>query len=118
MPHAPAGLGAEACRDQLVVPPYRSVEQNERGAGKPGLQRVGHLGAGGQKVEMLIRSLVADAKPERVACTVIAARMGPAFQIPGALAGDGKGQDLEPGRCAAGQRRLERTVDLDRLAPD
>src|SRR5580693_9261094 len=113
MPHALAGLGAEAGQDQLIVAPYRAVEEHERGAVEPRFQLVIDVGAGGEEVEMLVRGLVAEAKAERVAGPVIATGMRLALEIPGALAGDGEGQDFDAGRRAVRQFGLEGLIDLD-----
>src|SRR6478609_6696279 len=107
MPHALAGLGAEASDDQLVIAPHGSVEEEQRRAGQPRFQRVGDLGTSRDEVEMLAARLVADMQAERVAGAIVAAGMRLAFEIPGALAGYGERQDLQSGRRAAGQRRLE-----------
>src|ERR1700719_756304 len=107
MSHALARLGAEAGQDQLIVAPYRAVEEHERGAVKPRFQLIVDVGAGGEEVEMLIRGLVANVEAERVAGPVIAAGMRLALEIPGALAGDGKGQDFDAGRRAVGQFGLK-----------
>src|ERR1017187_1871693 len=117
MSHALPCFVAEAGRDQLVVAPYRAVEEDQRGAGKPGLEIVRYPGAGGEKIEILARRFVADAKPKGVARAVVPAGMNLAFQIPRALAGNGEWQDLDAGRRAVRQCRLERLVHFDRLAP-
>src|SRR6185312_3972604 len=97
VPHALAGLGTEAGGDQFVVAPHCAVEEYQRGAVEPRFQLVIDVGAGGEEIEMLVRGLVEDAKAERVAGSVVAAGMRLALQIPGALAGDGEGQDFDAG---------------------
>src|SRR5260370_30280331 len=105
MSHALSCLAAEAGRDQFVVAPHRAIEEDQRGAGKPGLEIVSYAGAGGEKIEMLARRLVADAKPERVAHPGVPGGMVLSFQIPRALAGNGEWQNLDPGPRAIRQCR-------------
>src|SRR5579871_6578714 len=83
--HALAGLGAEAGHHQFIVAPDGAIEEHERGASKARLQLGRDMGAGGDEIEVSAGGLVADAEAERVARAVIAAGMGLAFQIPGAL---------------------------------
>src|SRR5258708_5639606 len=71
MSHVSPGLVAEAGGNQLVVAPHRAIEEDQRRAGKPGFQLIGDVSAGGKKIEIFSRRLVADPKPERVARAVI-----------------------------------------------
>src|ERR1700722_12232290 len=73
--HGLPGLGAKAGGDQFVVAPHRAVEEDERRAGQPGLERVGHFRAGREEIAILARRPVLDAKPERIAGAVAAAWM-------------------------------------------
>src|SRR6266436_926999 len=107
MSHGLSGLVAEARGDQLIVAPHRAIEEHQRRAGKPCFELIGDAGAGGDEIEEFSVSPVLDAKADRVAAAVIAARMSPAFQIPGAFAGDGKGEDFYPRGRAVRQPRLE-----------
>src|SRR5215470_10603635 len=75
MSHVLSGLGAEAGRNQLVVPPDRAIEEQKRRARKARFQLVRDMGASGDEVEVPARRPVADAKADRVAGTVIAAGM-------------------------------------------
>src|ERR1700687_1144189 len=117
MSHALPCLAAEAGGDQFVVAPHRAIEEDQRGAGKPGLEIVSYAGASRKKVEIFAGRLVTDAKPERVAWPGVSGGMDLSFQIPRALAGNGEWQDLDPGLRAIRQCRLERLVHFDRLAP-
>src|SRR6266403_864727 len=100
MSHALPCLAAEAGCDQLVVAPHRAIEEDQGRAGKPGFQIVGYAGAGREKVEILVRRLVADAKPERVAHPNVPGGMVLSFQIPRALARNGEWQNLDAGSRA------------------
>src|SRR3984893_18831783 len=117
MSHALPCLAAEAGRDQFVVAPHRAIEEDQRGAGKPGLEIVSYAGASRKKVEILARRTFADAKSKRVAHRNVSGGMDRSFQIPRALAGNGERQDLDARSRAIRQSRLERLVHLDRLAP-
>src|ERR1019366_2673291 len=110
MSHALPCLVAEAGRDQLVVAPHRAIEEDQGGAGKPGLEIVRHFSAGGEKIEILARRPVADAKPKRVAGTVVSTGVNLALQIPRAFAGNRERQNLETGRRTVRQSRLARLV--------
>src|SRR6266404_3686331 len=116
MSHALSRLAAEAGRDQLVVAPDRAIEEDQRGAGKPGLEVVGYAGAGREKVEILARRPVDDAKSKRVTHPRVSGGVDLSFQIPRALAGNGEWQNLDAGSRPIRQCRLERLVRLDRLA--
>src|ERR1700737_777816 len=117
MSHALPCLAAEAGRDQFVVAPHRAIEEDQRGAGKPGLEIVSYAGASREKVEILARRTFADAKSKRVAHRNVSGGMDRSFQIPRAFAGNGERQDLDARSRAVRQSRLERLVHLDRLAP-
>src|SRR5258708_38141183 len=112
MSHVSPGLVAEAGGNQLVVAPHRAIEEDQRRAGEPGFQLIGDVSAGGKKIEIFSRRLVADPKPERVACAIISAGVSLAFQIPRAFAGDGERLDLDAGWRAVGQCRLACPVRL------
>src|ERR1700716_2456964 len=98
MSHAFPRLGAETCCDQLVVAPHRAIEEDQGGAGKPRLEIVSYVRAGGEKVKILARSLVTDPKPKRVARAVASRRVNLSFQIPCAFAGNLEWQDFNAGR--------------------
>src|SRR4030081_17637 len=117
MSHALPCLVAEASRDQLVVAPHRAIEEDQRGAGKPGLEIVSYPGASREKVEILARRPVADAKSKRVAHPNVSGGVDLSLQIPRALAGNGEWQNLDAGSRSVMQCRLKRLVHLDRLAP-
>ena len=53
MSHAFARLVAEACCDQLVVAPHRAIEEDQGRAGKPRLEIVSYIRAGGEKFRIL-----------------------------------------------------------------
>src|SRR5258708_22512935 len=110
-------LAAEAGGDQFVVAPHRAIEEDKRGAGKPGLEIVGYAGAGRKKVEIFARCLVDDAKPEGVARPGFAGGMDLSFQIPRALAGNGQRQNLDARSRALRPCRLAPLVPPQRMAP-
>src|SRR5260221_7963695 len=97
MSHALPCLAAEAGGDQFVVAPHRAIEEDQRGAGKSGLEIVGYAGAGCEKVEILARRLVDDTKSKRIARPGISGGVDLSFQIPRALAGNGEWQNLDAG---------------------
>src|SRR6266404_7836801 len=117
MSHALPCLVAKASRDQLVVAPYRAIEEDQRGAGKPVLEIVSYAGASREKVEILARRPVADAKSKRVARPNVSGGVDLSLQIPRALAGNGEWQDLDAGSSTIRQCRLERLIHLDRMTP-
>src|SRR5258707_13764998 len=117
MSHALSRLVAEAGRDQLVVAPHRAIEEYQRGAGKPGFEIVSDAGAGSKKIEIFAGGPVTDAKPKRIACTVVSPGVNLSFQIPRAFAGDGERQDLYSRGRPVRQGRLERPVHFARLWP-
>jgi hypothetical protein len=98
MSHVLSGLVAEAGPDQFVIAPHRAIEEDQRRAGQPRLQIVVDGRAGGEKIEVLAGSLVANPKPDCVARTVVARGINLAFQIPRAFAGNGEWQDFDAGR--------------------
>src|SRR6266446_8610797 len=108
MSHVLPGFVAEVGRDQFVVAPHRAIKEDQRRAGKPRLQIVIDGRAGGEKIEVLAGSLVANPKPDCVARTVVARAVNLPLQIPRAFAGNGKWQDFDAGWRAVGQSRLER----------
>src|SRR6266403_718887 len=116
MSHALPCLVAEAGSDQLVIPPHRAIEEYQRGAGKPGLEFVRHLSAGGKKIQRFACRLVADTKPERIARAIGPGGVSLPFQIPRALAGNGEWQDLDAGARTIRQGWLERLVHLNQPA--
>src|SRR5882672_10837890 len=117
MSHALSRLAAEAGRDQLVVAPHRAIEEDQRGAGKPGLEIVGYARAGREKVEILARYPVDDAKSKCIAHPRFSGGVDLSFHIPRALAGNGEWQNLDAGSSTIRQCRLERLIHLDRLTP-
>src|ERR1700682_4844053 len=98
MSHALPCLVAEAGRDQFVIAPHRAIEEDQRRAGKPRLEIVVDGRAGGEKIEVLAGGLVTNPKPDCVARDMISGGMNLSFQIPRALAGNGKWQDFDAGR--------------------
>src|SRR5207253_1953146 len=87
MSHALPCLVAKTGRDQFVIAPHRAIEEDQRRAGKPRLQIVIDGRAGGEKVEVLAGSLVANPKPNRIARAIVGGGVSLAFQIPRAFAG-------------------------------
>src|SRR5216683_4786672 len=116
MSHALPCLAAEAGGDQLVVAPHRAIEEDQGGAGKPGLEIVGYAGAGREKVEIFACRPVDNTKSKRIASPGASGGVDLSFQIPRALAGNGEWQNLDAGARSIRQCRLERLVHLDRLA--
>src|SRR5712671_3816090 len=98
MSHALPGLVAEASRDQFVIAPHRTIEKDQRRAGKPRLEVVIDGRAGGEKIEVLAAGLVANPKSNGVARSIGFGRVNLAFQIPRAFARNGEWQDFDARR--------------------
>src|SRR5579872_610478 len=115
MSHRLPGFVRQAGCDQLIIAPYRAVEEHERRALNPRPQVVGHLSAGRQKIEILGRRLVGNAKAQRVPNAIFNPL---ALQIPGALARNREGQNFDSRARSIGKHRLEGLVNLDCLPLD
>src|SRR5579871_210451 len=115
MSHRLPGFVREAGCDQLIIAPYRAVEEHERRARNPRPQLVGHLSAGRQKIEIPGRRLVGNAKAQSVPNAIFNTL---ALQIPGALARDREGQNFDSAARSIGKHRLEGLVNLDCLPLD
>src|SRR5205814_6747674 len=67
MAHAPAGLGADAHADHLVILPQRAVEEYERAFGEALAQTAVHRGAARHELKALAARCFGDREPDRVA---------------------------------------------------
>ena len=116
MPHARAGLGADAGADHLVVLPERAVEQHAVGAGQPGAQRVGHA----RRSRGCRTARPPPAETRRPMVSPSSARPGSAPEASsrnsGTLPGTAKASTLQAERRAGGIRQRERPVERQRPA--
>src|SRR3981081_1933715 len=106
MSHPLPCLVAEAGRDQLIIAPHRAIEEYQRSAGKPGLEIVGDVSAGSQKIQIFAGCPVTDAKSERVARAIASRGVILAFQVPRAFAGKGAPQNVDAGGASTRHRPL------------
>ena len=96
MSHALSGLAAEPGRDHLIVAPHRAVEEDQRRAGQPRLEIVGHSRAGGDEIEIFAARLVLNPQAERVAGAVAAGRMALPSRYQAPLPGTSNGSTSRP----------------------
>ena len=117
MPHAPAGLVADAHPDHLVVPPQGAVEKDERAAGEALPQPSVTTAQPGMKKKLCPLAVSTISSPTASPASLSPGSCTGGFEIERHFARHGKGATASPDTRRAGKMRWRRSSG-NSIAPD